>query len=294
MRAFGMLALLLLSPVIEVPQVDVPLEDVAAPLVDAAPVPLPAPVEAIVAPPPAPARVEPRPIRVEADAPAPAPAVEERARPAAEAPALPPIPAPQEEPVPEPVAVEVATVEAPPAPPQEESPPPAPQVEAPSAPAKPAPLGQAAAAGALLLLPLAALYARIRGASLLRQATREKLHAALAQEPGLPAAALARRVGIDPSTALYHLRRLKQEGLAVEERGGWFLAGTAARESLVAAREGAAVIEALRAAPGATKSGLAARLGVPRATLAPQLARLERAGLVECRREGRSVRVFVV
>jgi predicted transcriptional regulator len=68
----------------------------------------------------------------------------------------------------------------------------------------------------------------------------------------------------------------------------------AQRARLVAERDGAPVLAALRAEPGASKTALARRLAIARATLAWHLGRLERAGLVRCERDGREVRVFPV
>ena len=156
----------------------------------------------------------------------------------------------------------------------------------------------AATAACLLLLPWA-LYHRLRGHRLLEQDTRARLHAVLSREPGLPLARVARELAVDPKTARYHLARMARDGLVTEEgptrARRYFLAGSvpdADRPRLVAERERAGVLAAVRAAPGETKTALARRLAIARPTLHWHLARLQRAGLVRCEREGRSVRVF--
>ncbi len=128
----------------------------------------------------------------------------------------------------------------------------------------------------------------------MRGDTRQRLHDILRETPGLTTAEAARLAGVDRTTATYHLRRLAKERVALLEGARWFPAGAGAppqRALLVAARQGSALLDAVRASPGASKSGLARALGVPRATLVWQLARLERVGLVRCERRGREVLV---
>lgn len=156
----------------------------------------------------------------------------------------------------------------------------------------------AAGAAVLVLIPWA-LYHRLRGERVLDQDTRSRLHALLRDSPGISTAEAARALGVDPTTARYHLARLVRERLAVTEGPArsvrYFAAGSVPpelRAAHVAAREGHEVLAAVRAAPGATKSALAAALAIARPTLAWHLARLERAGLVRCERAGREARVF--
>lgn len=156
----------------------------------------------------------------------------------------------------------------------------------------------AAGAALLLLLPWT-LYHRLRGAQVLDQDTRGRLFQVVQASPGLAAADLARALDIDPKTARYHLDRLVRERLAVADGPRrslrYFAVGSVApelRARLVAAREGREVLDAVRAAPGATKGALAAALAIARPTLAWHLGRLERAGLVRCERAGRESRVY--
>lgn len=159
----------------------------------------------------------------------------------------------------------------------------------------------AAASGAILVLGLAPLllYHRAKGARIAAQATRARLLDALRAEPGLSPAEVARAVGVDPSTALYHLRRLEKEALVGVERDArgayYFVAGAvppAERARIVAERKVAPVLHALRTEPGLSKARLAERLAIARPTLAWHLARLQRAGLVRYERDGREVKVY--
>jgi predicted transcriptional regulator len=124
---------------------------------------------------------------------------------------------------------------------------------------------------------------------------RARLCALLADTPGLTTGEAARALGVDRTTATYHLRRLAKARAAVAEGARWFPVGALdprERPVVVAARNGRALLDAVRATPGASKSALARVLGLPRATLAWKLARLERAGLVRCQRRGREVLVL--
>ena len=127
----------------------------------------------------------------------------------------------------------------------------------------------------------------------MRNRTRviELLH----RRPCLTATDAARALGVDPSTALYHLRLLAREGLAVIEGRHYFAVGTTSadeRARIVARQHAAPILDAVRTRPGATKTGLASALAIARPTLSFHVARLERAGLVRTVREGRSVRIF--
>lgn len=166
-------------------------------------------------------------------------------------------------------------------------------------PAETWPLAAAAfSAAVILLLAPFALYHRVRGAQTLEQGTRQRIFAALRERPGLLAAEAARAAGVDPTTAGYHLHRLAKEGLVVGEgpagRVRYFAAGTVApseRPGVVAASGSRAVLDAVNAAPGRTKSELALALGVGRPTISWHVKRLAAAGLVRCERDGKGVRV---
>lgn len=150
---------------------------------------------------------------------------------------------------------------------------------------------------ALLAAPVA-LYHRIRGRDLLASGTRGRVHAHVRDHPGASASDVARALALDPTTARYHLRRLEKAGLASPEgnarRERWFAAGTLdapARKALLVPDGARRVLDALATRPHATKSELARALALGRATIAWHVERLADAGLVECARVGREVRV---
>lgn len=136
---------------------------------------------------------------------------------------------------------------------------------------------------------------RMRGRALLASRPRARLLEMLRERPGLTASDAARALRVDPSTALYHLRLLARDGLVVVEDRHYFAHGATdadERMRVVALQHAAPILDALRAQPGATKTGLADALAIARPTLSLHVARLEQAGLVRTVREGRSVRVF--
>ncbi len=152
-----------------------------------------------------------------------------------------------------------------------------------------------AAAALLIMLPTWALYHQVRGCGVLDQATRAKIYALVKAQPGLTPTDIGRELRMDPTTARYHLRRLVQEGLISQEGPNFFAIGSLPvekRRAALAARESRDVLDAVLAAPGATKSEIAEALGRSRATIAYHLTRLENAGLVRCERAGRTVRVW--
>jgi DNA-binding MarR family transcriptional regulator len=150
-----------------------------------------------------------------------------------------------------------------------------------------------AAAGALAALGVAA-YHRLRGERTLEAAARARLAAFLHERPGASQAEAARALGVDATTARYHLLRLEKEGLAVRVEGGWFVAGSVAREErarFLAAEGSEAVLAAVRATPGSSLTELAERLALARSTVSWHVRKLASAGWVRVERAGRETRV---
>lgn len=123
--------------------------------------------------------------------------------------------------------------------------------------------------------------------------TRQRVRALLQARPALAPADAARELGVDPSTALYHLRRLVREGAASAHgpprRRRYCAAGRRAPQDPADSR---GVLDAVRAAPGIARVELAARLRLARSTLGWHLGRLQRRGLVRYERKGRRVLVY--
>lgn len=155
----------------------------------------------------------------------------------------------------------------------------------------------AAGAAILLLLPFA-LYHRLRGARALENERRARIAELLRATPGLAAADAARILGIDSSTARYHLARMASEGLAVAHgsprRPRYFAPGdmpASARDEVVAIAGSEAVLDRIRATPGLSVEQLARAMGIGRSTLRWHLGKLARAGRVRLERCGREVHV---
>jgi DNA-binding transcriptional ArsR family regulator len=116
------------------------------------------------------------------------------------------------------------------------------------------------------------------------------------REPGITTRQLAARIGVDETTASYHLRRLRRAGLVVSEAQGrsvhWFAASAGYCPVLRAAipvmrrLDPRAVAHALDATP-CTRVELAARAGVPVGAARWSLELLARSGIAERAKGGR-------
>lgn len=150
----------------------------------------------------------------------------------------------------------------------------------------------AAAVGALLIPVLWALYHRIQAREATAHATRGRILRELTAGPAT-ATELGRRLGVDRTSAAYHLRVLARAGLVASAPAGrerrWYL-GVAPRDAALSA--GARrVLGAVRAAPGESVSSLARALASSKSTVHHHVVRLAAAGLVRVERDGRAARV---
>lgn len=138
-----------------------------------------------------------------------------------------------------------------------------------------------------------ALYSRLGAREVLDNANRLRVYRALEETPGSRPAELARATGIHEAVVRYHLRRLREAGLAGAEELAdatlWFAKGTAASPSLdrVLAQRGVRgetvrrLVDALLGFPGgATQGQVAAATGISRRLVSYHLQRLEEAALV--------------
>lgn len=159
----------------------------------------------------------------------------------------------------------------------------------------------ATAAGLLLLALGGLLYTRLSRPKLLDQEARAKVYAMVATEPGLHASEVARRLGGGHGLAEYHLGVLVREGylttVATPGFRRYFVTGRlppAAMRAQATLAQGRAAdaLRAIAARPGLSLSDLAAALGVQAPAASKVVDRLEAAGLVERRRDGRAVRLF--
>lgn len=153
------------------------------------------------------------------------------------------------------------------------------------------------ATAALALAPIALYHQLRKEAAGTRARVLERVRAA----PGEGAAATARAIGLDATTVAYHLRRLERDQLVVAEGEGrarrYFAVGAASpaqRVALLAERASVEMLSLVRAEPGLSKTEIARRLQVARATVTWHVGRLARAGLVRIERDGRRAMVHPV
>ncbi len=132
---------------------------------------------------------------------------------------------------------------------------------------------------------LAPLYTRLRRSDVLDHATRDRLLAAVAAEPGLPLAALGRRAGASGTTVAYHLHLLERHGLVASRREGpfrVFYAPEAVRDAPTDVLTSAErrVLDLLARDGPLTQRALAERLDVTKQAVNYHVKRLARRGLL--------------
>jgi DNA-binding transcriptional ArsR family regulator len=144
----------------------------------------------------------------------------------------------------------------------------------------------------LVVVPILALLARrISQSAALRHPVRAAVLDALAVHPGLTASALGRELGMDRTTALYHLRVLRRFGLIEAWRDGgrdrYFRVGGVDGElpkrlhSMLACGNARRVLDALAAKPGASLNALSADLGMPKSTVKWHVDKLRERGILD-------------
>jgi DNA-binding IclR family transcriptional regulator len=128
------------------------------------------------------------------------------------------------------------------------------------------------------------LYARLDAPQVLDHGLRREILRSVRERPGQRLAALAREMGVDPKTLLYHVRRLARAGLLHRdaEEGRCFAPGAAPPAAPIPPR----AVRAMHALLAGARSPaeLARALDVPRGSAGSLLAGLARMGLA--RREG--------
>lgn len=156
--------------------------------------------------------------------------------------------------------------------------------------------------GALLVLALALklllvpLYSRVSAARVLGHERRRRIHALLAERPGITAVEIARSLDVPRAAVLHHLSMLEGHRFVVARRVGWarqyFLPeGAPSAEALVVHKVLADptrrdIALRVRSMPFATQPSLIAQTGLSQRLVSYHLERLCEAGLVSAR-EGR-------
>lgn len=164
--------------------------------------------------------------------------------------------------------------------------------------------------GTLLLIVLVVakmglipFYSRLSREDLLDHPTRRAVYDALHEDQGLKLREVADEAGCAPSTARYHLRRLKDEDLVAAADGGggtrWFAVGSLSPDEMAVRAaldvgDSRTVFEALRENPGASLTEIAETVGSSPPATHKIVGRLVDAGLVEKERAGRKVALYPV
>ncbi len=144
------------------------------------------------------------------------------------------------------------------------------------------------------------LFSRVHKDKALEHPVRQRLHQAITTEPGIHLNGLVRAVDKKGGVVRHHLGILEANGLILSKTGGgyrcYFPAHTGRHELATAGalRSPTAqqLLQATRERPGLSMQDLAAQVGITPSAATHHARRLADAGLIERRREGRSVRIY--
>jgi predicted transcriptional regulator len=144
------------------------------------------------------------------------------------------------------------------------------------------------------LLPIGALFTRITRRQALEHPTREQIHDYVRLNPGRSINDIRHGLDLSRSTLVHHLRVLKMQRLLRIRREGYraHVEPVAPPHLPVpyATPQQARILEAVNRRPGISQKELAAAVGMDRKQLAYHTNALERAGRLQIRRNGRSLR----
>lgn len=150
-------------------------------------------------------------------------------------------------------------------------------------------------ARAVGFLPWFSSFSRIEDDKLAEHPTRRQALDFIAANPGATLQDVRRALGIAWGTTVHHLGRLERAGLVAVrrvggKRGHWPLGQAPGRDALP--ETGRALAAIVLAQPGLPQGELARRAGLLAPAACKHLARLESAGLVAARRDGKQ-RLYV-
>lgn len=149
-------------------------------------------------------------------------------------------------------------------------------------------------------LGLAPLYTRLDRDDVLDHPVRQRIVETVSKQPGIHRAELARRLDLADGTVRHHLDKLVEADLVVANDDHGFVCyfrpgdlDASIRRGLAALTTPAArkVLQALVEDPGRSNKELAGATGLSPSTVHHHVGRLRDAGLVEGRRQGRSIRL---
>lgn len=154
-----------------------------------------------------------------------------------------------------------------------------------------------------VLLPLLLLYHRLRRREALAQQQRRRIHGFITADPGLTISALRDATGLHYTTCQHHVRILCHLGLVETVRVGGSIHcfpdhgkfGAVEKRLLAAGRTAKSreLVRFLLRDPGSSLTATARALGIVPPSLKHHTDRLSGVGLLELRREGRRVRLFL-
>lgn len=157
-------------------------------------------------------------------------------------------------------------------------------------------VGPLAAAATLAAAIVLALYHRIQASRVLDHHARAAIHRALSERGSVVASRLARELGVNRTTIVFHLRTMEREGLVRSARHGrtvlWTRVGEAVRTQAVLAPAARGILDAVQRNPGKTGTEYARLLDMRQGHVVYHLERLVAAGHVQQKREGRSRRFW--
>ncbi len=146
------------------------------------------------------------------------------------------------------------------------------------------------------------LFSRIQSSRLLDNEVRNRVHDAVANNPGVTIKEIAALCSIGWGTAVYHLKRLETERLIVSERqrqfrrffknGGRIMNDSKSAFGELKSPTSHRIAETIRESPGTCQKEVCERVGISAPLAHKYLSRLEDAGLVSAQREWRTVKYF--
>lgn len=154
---------------------------------------------------------------------------------------------------------------------------------------------------ALKTLPGFSLFSRLKTPELLNHPTRSAIMQVVQDSPGIHFKELQRRTQLANGTLRHHVRYMSDAGLMSERRQGGFTcyypgehipADTLAAAPVLKSDTARDVLAAIKQRPGTSVAQIARQTGLAGGTIGYHVKRLKDAGLVEGRRERRTVQLF--
>jgi DNA-binding MarR family transcriptional regulator/protocatechuate 3,4-dioxygenase beta subunit len=146
----------------------------------------------------------------------------------------------------------------------------------------------------LLLIPL---YTKIKREKVMDHFVRGRIFEYISQNPGVNYSAIKKRFNLTNGTVTYHLSMLERQDFIRSKHDGiykrYFRNGSGAKLSDVEPMSvQLSIAKLVRERPGLTQKEIAKRVGSSKQLVSYHIRRMRDEGLLETRREGRSVKVY--